>query len=188
MRLELFYPVKPWVVNYGFGVNEAYYSQFGIKGHNGIDINTFRGQPVYAAHDGEVTYAGVDTDEGYGVVLRTLDQRDYDGGTAHMKTIYWHLLPNIQVKVGAKIKAGTLLGYADSTGISSGDHLHFALKPVAQGENYWSWENVEQNNGYKGAIDPAPYFNKCFAQDSQFVLNSLKSLINLLTLLISKLK
>lgn len=185
-KLELYYPTKPWRVNYGFGVNEAYYKQFGLKGHNGIDAFTLRGQPVYAAHDGEVTYSGVDDSEGYGVVMRTNEKLVYDGGGAYIKSIYWHLLPNIQVKVGQKINAGTLLGYADSTGISSGDHLHFAIKPIAQGENYWTWENTEQDNGYKGAIDPMPYFNGYHAADAQKVINIYKSIIDLLSKWISQ--
>jgi hypothetical protein len=32
------------------------------------------------------------------------------------------------------------------------------LKPVYQGEQPWQWDNVEQENGYRGAVDPAPYF------------------------------
>ena len=50
------------------------------------------------------------------------------------------------------------MGTADNTGCSTGAHLHFGLKPIAQGENDWTWTNSEQTNGYFGAIDPAPYF------------------------------
>lgn len=181
-RFEIFYPVKPWTVSQVFGVNPQIYSQFGINGHNGIDIVTYHGQPVYAAHDGDVTYAGMDGKEGVGVVITSDRKYEYDGGTepAYIKSIYWHLINNVQVKVGQYVRAGTLIGYADNTGFSTGDHLHFAIKPVAQGENAWTWENVAQNNGFKGAIDPAPYFNKFYAKDAQLVINTLQTIVRLL--------
>ena len=179
-RFELFYPVYPWKVSQHFGGNAMNYSQFGIKGHNGIDIVTKHGQDVLAAHDGEVVYAGVDANEGWGVVVRTTEPVLYDGGEAYMKSIYWHLIKNIPVRVGQKVKAGDLIGYADNTGYSSGDHLHFAIKPQAKGEEDWIWLNTEQNNGYNGAIDPAPYFNKYYAKDSSVVFQIYTNIINLL--------
>lgn len=179
-KFEIFYPVKPWKINQGFGVNGDYYKKFGIKGHNGLDAYAVHGQPVYAAHDGVVTYAGVDAGEGWGVVLRTDGEMSYVGGSAYFKSVYWHLINNIQVKAGQRVKAGQLLGYADSTGASSGDHLHFAIKPMLKGENEWTFENVVQNNGYNGAIDPTPYFNGYYAVDAQKVLNLLQTMLSLL--------
>lgn len=179
-KFELFYPVKPWVVTQGFGGNVELYGQFGIDGHNGLDIAATHGQPVFAAHDGIVTYAGMDSNEGVGVVLRTEEQFDYGEGVAYMKSIYWHLINNIVVRVGQKVKAGDLLGYADNTGFSSGDHLHFAVKPIAQGENEWIWYNVRQKNGYNGAVDPTPFFNGYYAQDAQQVISALEQQIKLL--------
>lgn len=179
MRLELFYPVKPYSVNQIFGVNKDYYKKYGINGHNGLDLKAYHGQPVYAAHDGDVVYAGMDAAEGYGVVLRTHEPKEYDGGIAYFKSIYWHLIKTIPVKVGQKVKAGTLIGFADNTGASSGDHLHFAIKPQSRGENDWTWDNVEQNNGFNGAIDPTPYFNKFHAVDAVKLLDLLTKVKNL---------
>ena len=62
---------------------------------------------------------------------------------AHAKTIYWHLIKEIPVKVGQKVQAGDVVGYADNTGFSTGDHLHFGLKPQEKGENDWTWVNIE---------------------------------------------
>jgi murein DD-endopeptidase MepM/ murein hydrolase activator NlpD len=179
-KFEIFFPVKPWKLNQGFGVNADFYKKYGLKGHNGLDLYTTHGQPVYAAHDGVVTYAGVDSAEGWGVVLRTNEELEYAGGSAYFKSIYWHLINNIQVKAGQSVKAGHLLGYADNTGASTGDHLHFAVKPMTVGENDWTFENVVQNNGYNGAIDPTPYFNGYYAVDSQKVLAIFQSIVNLL--------
>lgn len=182
MKLELFFPVKPWPLTQVFGVNPDLYKQFGIKGHNGLDIKTYHGQQVYAAHDGTVVYAGMDGKEGVGVVLRTDEEKEYAGGTAFFKSIYWHLINNVPVRVGQKVKTGDLIGYADNTGYSTGDHLHFALKPQAKGENDWTWDNVLQNNGYNGAIDPTPYFCGYFAIDAQKIKALLTEIISKLRL------
>ena len=85
------------------------------------------------------------------------------------------------VKTGQKVVAGDLIGYADSTGLSTGDHLHFGLKPQAWNETDWSWFNVEQGNGYGGAIDPTPYFNHFFAEDAKTVIVVLQQTVQVLT-------
>jgi len=174
MKLSLYYPVKPKFINQGFGDNGDYYQSHGIniKGHNGIDLQASHGQPVYATHDGTAYYE-VDANSGHGVVIISDLQYDYNGGQANFKTIYWHLCdsskePKYVSPVEGhplKVKTGDIIGYADNTGLSTGDHLHFGLKPVLSGEPVGTWYNPEQNNGYLGAIDPAPYFNGLFAQD-----------------------
>lgn len=168
-KLSLYYPVKPKFVNQGFGVtdNTEYYQSNGINiiGHNGIDFQAKHGQPVYATHDG-ISYTEVDENQGHGVVLITNQKFDYLDGQAFYKTIYWHLVAETQPNVwGKQIKAGDLIGYADSTGLSTGDHLHFGLKPVANNEPDFTWINIAQDNGYMGAINPNPYFNGLFAED-----------------------
>lgn len=161
-KLQLQFPLKYWSVNQHFGENaNPYYAQLGLKGHNGMDLYAPDGTPVYAAHDGTVTFAGEDGSAGLGVVIRTDKEYAYGDGKAFYKTIYWHLKKgSIVVHASQKVKAGDLLAQADNTGMSTGSHLHFGLKPVYQGENDWSWWNAEQNNGYAGAIDPEPYLPK----------------------------
>lgn len=174
----LWYPVKPLQVNQAFGVVNPFYKKNGINidVHNGIDFQASHGQPVYAAHDG-TCYPEVDSSGGNGVVIRSDKEYEYQGAMVRFKTIYWHLVKSdAVVKTGQNVKAGDLIGYADSTGLSTGDHLHFGLKPQAWNENNWAWYNVEQNNGTMGAIDPAPYFNKFFAQDKGLVLSLLTQL------------
>src|SRR3990167_3154140 len=116
-KLQLFYPIKPFVVIQGFGENPEYYSKNipGLKAHNGIDCVASNGQMVRAAHDGLVTFAGEDGKGGWGVVIRTLDEREYKDGSAYFKTIFWHLLPTIPVKAGQEVKVGDLIGFADNT-------------------------------------------------------------------------
>lgn len=176
-KFEIWYPVKTdrsVLVSQGFGVNGEYYRKNGINiaGHNGWDMRAYHGQPVRAAHDGMVVYAGVDNKEGVGVVILTTEMFQYAPGTkppdaVHYKSIYWHLTNNIPVKVGTLVKTGDIIGYADNTGFSTGNHLHFGLKPQIPGEEDWVWYNMEQDNGYLGAIDPSPYWNGMYAEDAQ---------------------
>lgn len=162
MKFVLKPPLKFISITQKFGQNgTAYYAEQGMKGHNGIDMFAMDGTPVYAAHDGRVTFTGYDGAGGLGVVIRTEEKFDYGKKEVYFKTIYWHLKKDsIKVTGSQKVKAGDLIAQADNTGLSTGSHLHFALKPIYKKEKDWQWENLEQDNGYKGAIDPLPYFEE----------------------------
>ena len=165
MKLRLKKPVTPYYINQAFGQNlNPTYKQLGLKGHNGLDLRSIHGQKVYAAHDGLVVYTGMESREGMGIVIKTLQEFDYKDGTAFFKSGYWHnIYPDgIKVQVGQIVKAGDLIALSNSTGNSTGDHVHFFLKPVVQGEQDWQFENVEQDNGYRGCIDPAPFMERDF--------------------------
>ena len=184
-RLELWYPLDNWFVTQGFGQCNYgvcdFYKSIGLKGHNGMDCAASHGQIVRAAHDGVVTFAGEDGSSGVGVVIRTHDKRQYGLDGAYFKTIYWHLKKDgVKVKVGQSVKVGDVIALADNTGHSTGDHLHFGLKPVYKGEQDWEWWNVAQENGYKGAIDPQQYFNGFFAKDARTVTQTYNDIIKLL--------
>jgi len=171
MKLKLTYPVKPYFLNQGFGVNYyTYHKEFGMNGHNGLDLKASHGQPVYAAHEGTCSVQ-VEANEGRGVVITSNDMYEYKDTVAYFKTIYWHLAnPNKEpqyaspVKEGQIVKQGDLIGYADNTGFSTGDHLHFGLKPIVKVTDSYSY-NLEQNNGYFGAIDPLPYFSQSLTEE-----------------------
>lgn len=170
MKLQLKYPVTYIRFNQKFGENGVMnYKKMGLPGHNGIDFYTKHGEPIMATHDGRAYYQ-IDSAGGHGVVLISDTQfDDNEGGECFYKSIYWHLVDPIKEPKykspiqdfpwGKQVKAGDVIGYADSTGNSTGDHLHFGLKPVAKsGESQNSWDNIQQNNGYYGAIDPYPFF------------------------------
>lgn len=138
------------VVGQVFGQNMLdVYSKLGLKGHNGLDIPCAKGTPVFASHDGKVIKISDKPTYGLGVTIQSND------GT--FVTIYWHLM-SYNVKVGQEIKAFDLIGLADSTGYSTGNHLHFGL--------YHSEES--KTNGYDGAIDPLPYI----IENPAFVFNN----------------
>lgn len=165
-KLQLRNPLKRVVVTQRYGKDGtdpsmlATYNGIGISYHNGIDMVAFDGTPVYASHDGRVTFAGYDGSGGLGVVIRTSEPVTFkDGSESYAKTIYWHLKKgSLLVTGGQDVKAGQQIAEADNTGLSTGSHLHFGLKPIAKGENDWTWYNTEQNNGMGGAIDPEPHF------------------------------
>jgi len=147
--MELRLPVKDVCVNQPFGVNYVdFYQKLGYKGHNGIDFKARNGCPLYACFDGIINYCGTDSQGGIQVDIWNR------GG---YKAIYYHL-KDYTVKQGQGVKAGDIIGHADNTGLyTTGDHLHFGLKEVnSKGETlYW-------NNGYNGALNPAPFFTAAY--------------------------
>jgi len=189
-KLSLPWPVStPCTINQAFGVNGAYYQANGINilGHNGLDINTYHGQPVYASHDGYALYE-IDDKQGHGITIRSKEQALLFGKPSFYKTVYWHICdPTKEPKYASplwkkkevEVKMGDLIGYADNTGLSTGDHLHFALKPIAQNAKK-KWYNTRQNNGYGGCIDPSFYMSKFSAPSLIIASNVVEMTENIL--------
>ncbi len=97
-------------------------SRYGIRrgrNHNGVDIPLKLREPIYAAFSGRVRYSRYNSG-GYGnlVIVR------HDNG---LETWYGHLSKS-NVEVGDYIVAGSVIGFAGSTGRSSGVHLHFEVR------------------------------------------------------------
>ncbi len=109
--------------------------------HDGMDLATFCGDRVVAAHDGVVLAAGRRFDEEIGWIgdlgpyFRRLDAKKLwptlpivvitDDGNGY-RSVYAHF-GKVVVKAGQKVKAGQLIGYEGRTGHASGCHLHFGL-------------------------------------------------------------
>jgi murein DD-endopeptidase MepM/ murein hydrolase activator NlpD len=93
--------------------------------HKGVDLAAKRGTPVVAAAAGVVIEAGANFTGA--VVVRV---RHIDGSVAE----YGHLGLALPVKRGDVVAAGQLIGSVDSTGFTTGPHLHFGLwiadKPI----------------------------------------------------------
>ncbi len=93
------------------------------KGHNAIDLRASPGTPVRSARGGVVRGAG-NTDltcpgASYGKWVFI----DHDNG---LSTIYAHLATYL-VGQGEKVSQGQVIGYSDTTGYSTGPHLHFGV-------------------------------------------------------------
>ncbi len=85
--------------------------------HTGIDFSAGAGTPVYAAMDGIVLLRLTNPKTfGNHIVL-------YHGG--EVTTMYAHLSAFGSCRVGDQVKRGEVVGYVGSTGLSTGDHLHF---------------------------------------------------------------
>ena len=86
--------------------------------HAGIDIAANMGTPIYAAFDGKVLLADYDKWNGNYMKIK------HENG---LMTVYCHC-DSLNVKKGENIRAGEVIGYAGSTGSSTGPHLHFELR------------------------------------------------------------
>lgn len=96
------------------------------EGHPGVDLRAAEGTPVYAAADGIVRRSYYSTGDasrgllGYGNRVVIEHPRGYESS-------YAHLLRRMVV-AGDEIEAGDLIGYAGSTGASTGQHLHWEVR------------------------------------------------------------
>lgn len=86
--------------------------------HTGVDIRSPKGTPVVAADTGEVLYTG--WMRGYGQVIIV----DHGG---NLTTVYAHL-SKIECTEDAKVTRGSVIGRVGSTGIATGNHLHFEVR------------------------------------------------------------
>jgi len=85
--------------------------------HQGLDISTEKGQPVYATADGIVESASYTGDYGNLIVVK------HGFGLA---TRYGHL-SSYKVKPGQDVKRGDVIGLVGSTGRATGSHLHYEI-------------------------------------------------------------
>jgi murein DD-endopeptidase MepM/ murein hydrolase activator NlpD len=85
--------------------------------HQGLDIATEKGQPVYATAHGVVESAGRSGEYGNLLVLQ------HGFGLA---TRYGHL-STFNVRPGDAVRRGDVIGYVGSTGRSTGAHLHYEI-------------------------------------------------------------
>jgi len=91
------------------------------KLHDGTDFSAGCGTPIYAAADGTV----VDSYFNAGYGNRVIMQHGIVNGVS-LATSYNHLTSAV-AGVGEQVDRGELLGYAGTTGYSTGCHLHFMV-------------------------------------------------------------
>ena len=104
---------------------------FVCKNHDGVDLSAAAQTPIFAAHDGIVTY------KGYYGAYGNFVQIDHGDGVV---TEYGHMIRFADDYAnGDKVRSGQVIGYVGTTGRSTGEHLHF---------------NTKINGKY---VDPVPY-------------------------------
>lgn len=105
----LVHPIDPiWVSGYSFNPPT----------HPGVDLGLSLGQKVYAMHNGAVIESGW-SNVGYGNTV-LLQNDTYTSRYGHLETTI--------VQAGQTVAAGQVIGYGNSTGNSTGNHLHLELK------------------------------------------------------------
>ncbi len=117
------WPTRGWVTS-DFGTRIDPYTA-DRKMHQGMDIATPHGQPIYTPSDGTVVFVG--TEGGYGKVLVV----DHGYG---VKTRYAHV-SEIHVKLGQRVSRGDKVASVGNTGRSTGPHLHYEVRVNGIPEN-----------------------------------------------------
>ena len=167
----------------------SFYEELGMEGHNGEDWATWDGEPLYfpvrIPNMEWWARSCLDTDGGIGVDVFSSkpvelglppqtgqlakQQWGEQGGKLYVKFRFHHLrevsVPtgNIDLQTGEvknPIKFGQFLGNCDSTGASSGNHLHWSMKFVAKNSL-----TLDNDNGYYGAVDFSAWFENEFVLD-----------------------
>jgi hypothetical protein len=135
-----------YILSQEFGVNPDNYKQFLVQwpdgtlkplgGHDGLDFACPYRTEIIAPHNGSILEATNDP-AGYGNYIK-VENEQMGSVLAHLDTI--------DVPVGASVNQGDHLGWSDSTGNSTGNHLHwgFYTKPR------------DRANGFGGFIDQTP--------------------------------
>lgn len=96
-----------------------YLSLLGGKNfHTGVDIGAAGGTNILAANSGKVIKAGWNNSYGYMVMI------DHGGGIV---TLYAHS-SKLLVKTGDVVARGQVIALIGSTGLSTGNHLHFEVR------------------------------------------------------------
>lgn len=85
--------------------------------HRGIDIGAAYGTEIVAAAPGTVKAVNYSSAAGNYVMI------DHGGG---LYTVYMHA-SSVHVSTGQKVSAGQMIARVGSTGISTGNHLHFGV-------------------------------------------------------------
>ncbi|MBQ3870394.1 MAG: peptidoglycan DD-metalloendopeptidase family protein [Clostridia bacterium] len=110
----------------------------GIRFHKALDLGSPGGTPIYASASGVVITARYSSSYGYYVMIK------HDNG---MYTLYAHA-SKLKVKEGDKVVQGDTIALVGTTGMSTGNHLHF---------------EIILENG-KTRTDPVLYFEKICKQ------------------------
>lgn len=89
-----------------------------VRAHQGVDYGAPEGTPVWAVGDGVVTSAG--WSGGCGLAVQIRHRNGFD-------SMYCHL-SKVTVATGSRVGQKQVVGRVGSTGLSTGPHLHYAVR------------------------------------------------------------
>lgn len=141
---KLIIPFAKWDSSSGYITSKYGFRVHPVTGqgkkHTGIDLVSTSSNKIVAAEDGIVSLRTYNRSSSYGNGVEILHVLA-DGTKCY--TFYGHMKDGtVQCKVGDVVKKGEVIGIMGSTGMSTGDHLHF---------------EVRVKSGYGNDIDPTPF-------------------------------
>ena len=116
-----------------FGVKRLHNGKPTGEYHGGVDQRTPEGEPIRAVAAGTITFAKQFNVLGNAVGI------DHGQG---LESMYLHM-SRLVVASGAAVKRGDILGYAGSTGRSTGPHLHWVLYVNGVNVNPAQWVKLQ---------------------------------------------
>lgn len=114
-------PVKSVRVTSVFSNNRFHPVLKRYRKHQGVDYGAARNTPIMATADGVVSQRTYDP-QGYGKVIVIRHGSKYETVYAHMNRFAKN------TSVGSYVKRGQVIGYVGSTGMSTGDHVHYEFR------------------------------------------------------------
>ncbi len=156
-----------------------FYKAIGMDGHSGDDWATWYKEPLFFNVLAECEWTArtsMDLDGGIGLdvysnIRIAIDELPKEAGSQtkkewadndgfmYVKIRYWHAQNNL-VADGQPVTVGQRIQFCDSSGASSGNHVHTALKFVDAQKN-----TLDKNNGYYGAVDSSRWQVDMFILD-----------------------
>src|SRR5438874_6309467 len=116
-----------------FGVKRLHNGKATGEYHGGVDQRTPAGEPIRAVATGTVTFAKQFNVLGNAVGI------DHGQG---LESMYLHM-SRLVVAPGLAVQRGDILGYAGSTGRSTGPHLHWVLHVNGMNVNPAQWVKLQ---------------------------------------------
>lgn len=130
------YPITQY-----FGLNEAVYKRFGLKGHNGLDFGLPLLTPIFSGVDGVVSRVANDPD-GYGLYVQVWDK------SQSVVLLFAHL-NKVFVSEKMTVSKYQMIALSGNSGFTTGPHLHFGVY-IADATG----QKLYPTNGYAGYVDP----------------------------------
>ncbi len=102
-----------------FGIRRNPFDHRGVERHDGLDLATLPGTPVFAGADGVISKAGIQG--GYGNLIEIQHKYGFATRYGHLQSFASQVYP------GARVKQGQVIGYVGATGRVTGYHLHYEV-------------------------------------------------------------
>src|SRR3990167_3734182 len=164
---DIIRPIEPFQLTQGFGGNYEAYKKYGLKGHSGWDFKTKLD----------------DTPKGFRYILASWLSKHYKTEDQGSKGFGKYFEVIVQLKNTWKLTyahcksieafttktEGEHMAISDSTGNSTGNHLHLTVKKGKLITGVFQHDNP--NNGYFGAINPQLFFDELRAFKKEATLD-----------------